>query len=318
MFNSKDILNKSIEKYVIKNKIDIVNFHGAKAFLLHKFLKRKLTVPTVATIHSDYRRDFLNNKVKYYLFTPLSVSGVKSFNNYICVSNYIKDLLIKDRFSGNKFVVNNGIDINKNNEISRKRIDDLKDELKIKSNDFVYIMIARMHPIKNHKLLIKAFNNLAKEYDNIKLLLLGDGEEKENIENQVKTLGIDKKVIFAGFKTNILDYLSFSNVSILTSFSEGGSPPLVILESALKKIPVIASKVGDIEEIVNGENGFLIDPKSCEDIYNKMKKCYLTKKKLDVLGNKLYYDVCNKYSIDKFCKAYYHCYNSIVNFGGTK
>ena len=70
-------------------------------------------MPTVAVVHSDFRYDFLNNKLKYFIFTPLSIKGLKSFNNYICVSNNLKNLLEEKKFKGSKAVVNNGIDIKK-------------------------------------------------------------------------------------------------------------------------------------------------------------------------------------------------------------
>ncbi len=135
-----------------------------RLFLLIISLIKKLNIPTVATVHSNYREDFLNNKLKYHLFTPLSIKGIKSFNNHICVSNYIKDILNKDNIKSKKFIVNNGIDLNYYKD--KKTYNNLKKELNIEEKDFVYIMIARMHPIKNHNLLIEAFYKLKR---NIKI-----------------------------------------------------------------------------------------------------------------------------------------------------
>ena len=57
-FGSRAAYDGTIIKYVKENNIDIINFHGAKAFFMHCFLKRKLTIPAVATIHSNYKKDF--------------------------------------------------------------------------------------------------------------------------------------------------------------------------------------------------------------------------------------------------------------------
>ncbi|MBU5300317.1 glycosyltransferase family 4 protein [Clostridium sporogenes] len=310
LFSSKCFMNGEIEEYIKNNNIDIANFHGAKAFFTHYFINKKLSIPTVATVHSNYKEDFLNNKLKYYLFTPLSVKGIKSFNNHICVSNYIKDILNKDNIKSKKFIVNNGIDLNYYK--GKKANNNLREELNIEEEDFVYIMIARMHPIKNHSLLIEAFYKLEKEYKDIKLLLLGDGVEEVNLKEKVDKLNLNNNVMFLGFKENIEDYIEISDVSILTSLNEGGAPPLVILESGIKKIPAIASNVGDIPYTINNNNGFLIDPTSTDDIYDKMKEAYNNKNKLYILGENLYNTVINKYSMDNFCKSYYECYKNLI------
>ncbi|EJE7233675.1 glycosyltransferase family 4 protein [Clostridium sporogenes] len=310
LFSSKSFINREIEEYIKNNNIDIANFHGAKAFFTHYFINKKLSIPTVATVHSNYKEDFLNNKLKYYLFTPLSVKGIKSFNNHICVSNYIKDILDKDNIESKKFVVNNGIDLNYYKD--KKANNNLKKELNISEKDFVYIMIARMHPIKNHNLLIEAFYKLEKEYKNVKLILLGDGVEEKNLKEKVDKLNLNSNIIFLGFKENIEDYIEIADISILTSLNEGGAPPLVILESGIKKVPVIASGVGDIPYTINKYNGFLIDPTSAHDIYDKMKEAYNNKNQLHILGENLYDTVINKYSMESFCESYYECYKNLI------
>ena len=173
-------------------------------------------------------------------------------------------------------------------------------------------MIARMHPIKNHNLLIEAFYKLEQEYKNVKLLLLGDGVEEENLKEKVDKLNLNSNIIFLGFKENIEDYIEIADISILTSLNEGGAPPLVILESGIKKVPVIASDVGDIPYTINKDNGFLIDPTSAHDIYDKMKEAYNNKNQLHILGENLYDTVINKYSIESFSQSYYECYKNLI------
>ncbi|NFV23337.1 glycosyltransferase family 4 protein [Clostridium sporogenes] len=310
LFSSKCFMNREIEEYIRNNNIDIANFHGAKAFFTHYFINKKLSIPTVATVHSNYKEDFLNNKLKYYLFTPWGVKGIKSFNIHIGVSNYIKDILDKDNIESKKFIVNNGIDLNYYK--GKKANNNLREELNIEEKDVVYIMIARMHPIKNHNLLIEAFYKLEQEYKNVKLLLLGDGVEEENLKEKVDKLNLNSNIIFLGFKENIEDYIEIADISILTSLNEGGAPPLVILESGIKKVPVIASDVGDIPYTINKDNGFLIDPTSAHDIYDKMKEAYNNKNQLHILGENLYDTVINKYSIESFSQSYYECYKNLI------
>ncbi|MDW8803080.1 glycosyltransferase family 4 protein [Clostridium sp. A1-XYC3] len=309
-FNGKSPYKGEILEYVKKNNIDIVNFHGAKAFFIHYFLRNKLNVPSVATIHSDYRRDFLNSRFKHMFFTPLSIKGLKSFKNYICVSKYIKSLVEKDNFQGEKFLINNGIDYS-SIKISESK-GEIRSQYNIGRDDFVYVNVARMHPIKNHFYLIEAFNKLKKEIGNIKLVLVGDGELEDKVKEKIKALGLDNDIILTGFKKNSIDFVAASNVSILTSFSEGGSPPLVVLESAAAKKPFICSRVGDIEETINKDRGFLVNPYSVEDIYSKMKEAYDKRKQLNEVGCNLHNFVEEQYSMDSFCNGYYKAYTKIL------
>lgn len=309
-FGSKAAYDGSILKYVIENNIDIINFHGAKAFFMHWFLKHKLQVSSVATIHSNYKKDFLNNKFKQVFFTPLSIQGLKSFEHYICVSNYISDLLKKDNFKGKKFIVNNGIDYDAINVVSNK--ESIRKIYGLQEKDFVYVSVARMHPIKNHLGLIQAFSKLKKEREGVKLLLVGDGELEEAVRSQIKTLSLEKDIILTGFADRPIDIVNAADISILTSFSEGGSPPLVVLESAAVKKAFICSKVGDIEETINEQRGFLVDPNSAQDIYEKMRDSYDRRGELDIMGENLYQFVKNRYSMDSFCSKYYSAYKEIL------
>jgi glycosyltransferase involved in cell wall biosynthesis len=309
-FGNKSAYNGEILKYIRKNNIDVINFHGAKAFFMHCFLRNKLEAPSVATIHSNYKKDFLNSKFKHIFFTPLSIKGLRSFNYYICVSKYIKNLLESDKFKGEKFIVNNGV------AFSSIKVDQPKESLRHKYNigeeDFVYVCVARMHPIKNHSILIDAFSRLRKELQDVKLILVGDGELEEKIKEKVKAISLDEDIVFTGFSEKSIDFVNAADISILTSLSEGGSPPLVVLESSAVKKPFICSKVGDIEETINRENGFLVDPTSVEDIYIKMKEAYNKKEQLNIMGQNLYEDVKNKYSMNSFCGGYYDAYKQIL------
>lgn len=304
LISQKAFMNGEFLEYVSKEGFDLVDFHGAKAFVLNKIISKKLHVPSAATVHSNYRQDFLNSKLKHILFTPLSIMGLRSFKYFICVSDYIRNLLEGEGFNGTKIVVYNGY------EFKDEVLEDcqaIKSSLGIEGVDFVYVMVARLHPVKNHARLIKAFNKLNNEFKDTKLLLIGEGTLME----ELKTIG-SEGVIFAGFKENVLDYINASDLSVLSSLSEGGSPPLVILESAAVKKAAVVSNVSDMPNIINSTNGYVFDPYSEEDIYHKLKSAYMNKDKLPEMGERLYMDVVDRYSMYNFCNRYYEAYKSII------
>jgi len=296
-----------IEKYVRENNIDVVNFHGAKPNFLYVFLRSTLLVPGVTTVHSDYRYDFSNNWIKHVLFTPLNMFALKKFNNFICVSERIKKLLDEQGFKGRKYVVNNGVD-------TRLKIcsetKDIREKYNIPGNAFVYTMIARMHPVKNHMGLLEAFKRMTDEKSDVRVMLVGSGDFEEKIRLKAKELGINPYVIFCGRQENPVDYINAGDVNILTSFNE--TFPIVILEGALAMKAAICSDVGDIRCIIDSSSGFIVDPNSIEDIFLKMKEAYYKRTELLKMGRKLYDVVTRDYTLIKFCKRYYDAYNEIL------
>ena len=296
--------------FIKSNSISIVNFHGAKPFLMHLILKNRFNIPTVAVLHSDFRYDFLNNKVKKIVFTPLSIMGLKSFNNYICVSNNLKNLLEKKKFQGSKAVVNNGIDINKSSIV--KSAEDIRNNLSLRDNEFVYVMVARLHPIKNHREVILAFKKLTLEFHDVKLILVGDGENSAQLEALIIELALEQKVTMVGSVSNPLDYINASNVSILASLSEGGAPPLTVLESGILKKPLIYTMVGDLEHILDEHSGYKVKHQNNESIYNSMKDAYLDKNNLNAKGESLYNIVVKKFTLEKFWENYFEIYKGII------
>ncbi|MBZ9687616.1 glycosyltransferase [Clostridium estertheticum] len=309
LFTNK-LNNMELVDFINQNSINIVNFHGAKPFLMHLILKRKIKVPTVAVIHSDFRYDFLNNKVKYFILTPLSIKGLKSFNNYICVSNNLKELLEEKKFTGSKAVVNNGIDIKKISVATSP--EDMRNYLKLNQQDFVYIMVARLHPIKNHKEVILAFRKLTLQFHDVKLLLVGEGELRPQLEKLIVDLELKNSVTIVGNVTNPIDYINCSNISVLASLSEGGAPPLTVLESGIVGKTLIYTEVGDLESILDENSGYKIENQSNENIYKAMSAAYLDVNNLKVKGENLYNIVVKKFTIEKFWESYLRIYKNIL------
>ena len=302
LFKTKSFINKEIVKYSLDKSIDIINFNGAKLFFAYLFVSKNLKASCIATVHSDYRYDFINNKLKLILFTPLSIMGLRRFKQYICVSDGIKVLLEEQGFKGKKYIASNGIDIK--NIIINDKYKSLRKFYRIKEQDFLFVCVARFHPIKNHIKLIEAFSLLKKEYNNVKLICVGDGDKRSSIEEKIQELQLQEFIILTGFQTNSLEFLRASDISILTSLNEAGDPPLVILESAAARKPVICSEIGRLNEIVNDEYGYLVDPSNVSDIYLKMKEAYTNRSLLPEKGNRFYKFALNKFSIEGFYNKY--------------
>ncbi|HBM80725.1 MAG TPA: glycosyltransferase family 1 protein [Clostridiaceae bacterium] len=301
---------KDIKRAIDENDIDIVDFHGARPNFIYSIVRNKINIPAVTTVHSDFRYDFLNDKLKYIAFTPINILSLKKFDNYICVSDKIKDLLEHKGFKGCKYVVRNGIDTNVKIEKSR---DEIRRDYGISDDAFVYTMVARFHPVKNHMGFLMAAEKIIREFKDINIMLIGSGAMENELKKKARQLNIADKVIFTGQQDNPIDYINAGDVNVLTSFSE--TFPIVILEGAVAGKSAICSNVGDIEEILNEDTGFIIDPLSVENIYIQMKKAYVGREKLKYMGRNLHDIVVSDYSLNAFCRRYYDCYKNILSGG---
>lgn len=126
------------------------------------------------------------------------------------------------------------------------------------SDGLCFINVARFRPQKNHALLIDAFSRYAKQYPEAKLWLVGDGETRGTAEKQVKSLKLERNVCFFGDTDNVYPLLQKADVFILTSEYEG--MPMSIVEAMGTGLPVIATNVGGVPDIVcDGKDGLLTE-----------------------------------------------------------
>lgn len=126
---------------------------------------------------------------------------------------------------------------------------------------FVMGVVARLDYIKGHPFLLEALHHVRKIYSNFICLLIGDGEYRAHLEGLVQKYNLQQHVKFLGFRDDIPSILNRLDLFILPSLSEG--LPNVILEAMAAQVPVIASAVGGIPEIIeNSENGILVPPKN--------------------------------------------------------
>lgn len=187
------LLNNDLVELIDRGKYDIVNFHGPKAVYTYRIIKHKIKAIAVNTLHSDFRYDYFHKNYKNKLKTELYEYCLNSFTNYICVSDNLKNLA-QSSFKGNFYTVSNGSDENLINNISSK--ENVRKELGIGENEFVISICARLSEIKNHKNLIKAFNEFSRSVSDVTLLIIGDGELEDELKKEAKT----NKIKFLGYK----------------------------------------------------------------------------------------------------------------------
>jgi glycosyltransferase involved in cell wall biosynthesis len=127
----------------------------------------------------------------------------------------------------------------------------------------VLTTVARLVALKDIGTLLRAFERCSPGERNLLLLLVGDGECRQELETLAGELGIAPRVRFMGFRDDIEGILSASDLFVLSSLTEG--MPLSVLEAMAAGLPVVATRVGGVPELVtDGETGLLVAPKDPE------------------------------------------------------
>ncbi len=142
--------------------------------------------------------------------------------------------------TGKVQIINNAIDLAKFEFNENKRLF-FRQQFNINHNDFIIGHVGRFVYVKNHEFLIDVFDKFHKVHNNSKLLLIGDGPLKKDIERKVISLGLSDSVIFGGMRNNVSDLYSVMDVLLLPSFSEGFG--VVGLEAQANSLPIIVSDV---------------------------------------------------------------------------
>jgi glycosyltransferase involved in cell wall biosynthesis len=134
----------------------------------------------------------------------------------------------------------------------------LRAELEMTSRHLMIVQVARLNRLKDHATGIRAMAELARDFPDARLVLVGDGEERPKLEALVAALGLKNIVLFAGLQRDVAGWLAAADVFLLTSISEG--IPLTLLEAMAASLPCVSTRVGGVPEvIVDGETGFLAE-----------------------------------------------------------
>jgi L-malate glycosyltransferase len=132
----------------------------------------------------------------------------------------------------------------------------MRQELHFGEEDYVIVFSGRLDPVKNFKFLLDVFEYCYKVDRTVKLLIVGDGPERQKIERLSRQKNIHTGLVMVGQRLEVLPYLRAGDVFLLTSLTE--QMPLTIMEAMSVGLPVIASDVGEIRNIIDdGKDGFL-------------------------------------------------------------
>lgn len=132
-----------------------------------------------------------------------------------------------------------------------------------------FVAMGRLHEVKNYPMMLRAFQRVAAVCHNVRLEIAGTGPDETALKTLAEELGISNKVCFLGNVQDIPGLLKTKHVLLLSSFSE--ACPMVILEAMASGLPIVATRVGGVPELVEG-NGILVDNEDEDGFVEAMVK----------------------------------------------
>jgi glycosyltransferase involved in cell wall biosynthesis len=250
-------LVKNIRKYISDHNIDMLHCHQYTPWVYGTIAAMFTKTKIVFTEHGRFYPDSSTWKRK--LVNPILNLFTDSV---VAISEATKQALVEyENISRRSIVViYNGIAELK---VDNDKVKQLRLSLDLDENKIILGTIARFDPIKNHKMMLRAFANISIQHTNAVLVIVGDGDERTNLESLVDELKIKDKVIFTGYNPNPQHYLAMMDIYLLSSFSEGTS--MTLLEAmSLGKPCVVTDAGGNAEIIKHNENGLVADNDNLE------------------------------------------------------
>ncbi|MEO6965298.1 MAG: glycosyltransferase [Acidobacteriaceae bacterium] len=266
---SPDLVHR-LSRILADRKGSLLCTHGFKSNVIGYLAARRTN-----TQHVAFVRGFTAENKRVIFYEILERQALKRAQRVVCVSDEQAKQIAALR--GNRrppMVVKNAMlpPYSRQHEgepASRKKIG-------IPHDAFVFGSVGRLSPEKGHRFMISAFHQLCLQAPadaSLFLIVVGDGHEQKSLEQQAAQLGIRERVIFAGFQGNCTEWMQLLDCLVQPSLTEG--TPNTVLEALCLNLPVVASAVGGVPDIiVDGRNGLLVPSADVPALAATMKRIW--------------------------------------------
>ncbi|WP_114491386.1 glycosyltransferase [Candidatus Ulvibacter alkanivorans] len=250
-----------LRKYLKNYDIAHVHLFPALYFVVFAKVLSNAKISLVYTEHSTS-----NRRLKNTIFSFIDKHIYRFYHRIICITEEIRHIIQNHTGLNSKRVkvIENGVDISRFHNalpLERHKIDK-----RLIASDLVLIQVARFNQPKDQKTVIRSLTRLPQ---NVKLLLIGDGELKNECEALVGQLQLKSRVFFLGLRMDVPQLLKMADIVILSSFHEGLS--LSSIEGMAAGKPFVATNVPGLTDVVKGA-GVLFEPKDEKGLANEINK----------------------------------------------
>ena len=306
-------VRRQLTEYIRQGGYQLIHCHGSRANMIGALLRRSTGLPVVTTVHSDYKLDYMGRPLSHLTFGNINAWALRHLDYRIGVSDAMVDLLIDRGFPPDRFfAIYNGIDFTPAPP-QGDRLPYLRSlGADVDETSVVVGIAARLNPVKDMSTLIRGFAAGYQKCKRLRLVIAGDGEEREKLESLAKELGVEHQVTFAGWISGGMDrFYSALDINALTSLSE--TFPYALTEGARFHLATVATAVGGIPYLIDTDvNGYLFTPGDWEALGRHLAAMGNDDALRKSLGEKLYEKASTQFSIQKTVDTQLHIYEEIL------
>ena len=306
-------IRRQLTDYIRQGGYQVIHCHGSRANMIGAMLRSSTGLPVVTTVHSDYKLDYMGRPFSRLTFGTINAAALRQLDYYIGVSDAMVDLLISRGFAADRFyAIYNGIDFTPAPD-QGDRLPYLRSLGANVDEDSVVVGIAaRLNPVKDMSTLVRGFAAGYAQCPRLRLVIAGDGEEREKLESLAKELGVEKQVTFAGWISGGMDrFYSALDINALTSLSE--TFPYALTEGARFHLATVATAVGGIPYLIDTDvNGYLFQPGDWETLGRDLAAMGNDDTLRHQLGEKLFQKASTQFSIQHTVNTQLHIYEEII------
>ena len=311
-----------IKKIIKEFNPDIVHTHASKSGAIGRLAASACNVKLIVhTFHGHVFHSYFNKAVSS-LIVLFERYLAKKTNAIIAISNIQKNELVekyKIAPAEKIFTIPLGFSLEKYSKNQTKKRVIFREKYGFDSNEIIIGIIGRVVPIKNHKMFVEVASIIKKKHGaGIRFAIIGDGESVSSVKKKSLEMGLSYSyfvtnpkcitdIVVTSWETEIDQVLGGLDIVVLTSYNEGTPVSLIEAQAAFK--PVVSTDVGGVRDVItHGENGFITDVDDVESFAVYLSLLIENKDLRNIMGNKGYNSVINKYSkqrlIDDVKKLY--------------
>jgi glycosyltransferase involved in cell wall biosynthesis len=291
---------RQIEEYIQEDAIDVVHTHGYKADLYGFLAAWRLGKPVVATCHN-----WVGGTTALGIYNHLDRLALKKFSALAAVSDEVAQRLLDSGVPAEKIkTIANGIDVQAFEHAQPLPVLSF-------TNEKVIGIVARLDLQKGFEYLLRAVRELCNTFAGLRVVIVGEGPDRQTIEDMVKEYGLQTNVVLAGQHSDMPAVYAATDIFVLPSLNEG--LPMTILEAMAASRPVVATRVGAIPKVINdGENGLLVNPRDIEGLRNAIASLLSDPERCHRMGEKAHDWVSRNYTSEAMALKYRQLYDEIL------
>lgn len=289
---------KDLKKILESEKYDLIHTHTPVASAISRLAcKGVRNVKVIYTAHGFHFHKGASVK-NWLIYYPIEKYLSKYTDCLITINeeDYRTAIDRKFKSKGIKIVHGMGVDLNIFEPQTIEKRNSVRKDYGYSEDDFILFYAAELNSNKHQGLLIDTISTLKNRIPNIKLLLAGSGVLEEQYKEQARDLKLNKNIEFLGFRSDVKDLLTLSDIAVASSKREG--LPVNVMEAMATGLPLVVTNVRGHRDLVqNDVNGYVVGLDDTEGFSNSIEKLYNDRKLRNQLGSKSI-ELVKKYSLE--------------------